>query len=114
MRPHYDIITDYRTCCVGIFFSERSKVMYSDWSTHKLLANIEERDKEIASLEEAVIILNTQRNDEEERTKVAVKFLRSLLHPEEFGWAVSQEVRKEVKQTLINLGEFYERDEIKS
>ena len=86
--------------------------MYSDWSTHKLLVNIEERDKQIDSLEEAVIILTTQRNEEEERTKVAVKFLRSLLHPEEFGWAVSQEVRDVVKQTLINLGEYYERNEI--
>lgn len=88
--------------------------MYSEWSTHKLLVNIEERDKQIDALEETVIILTTQRNDEEERTKLAVKFLWSLLHPEEFGWAVSQEVRKEVKQTLIKLGEFYERNETKS
>ncbi len=86
--------------------------MYSDWSTQKLLANIEERDKEIASLEEQISILTTQRNEEEQRTEVAVKFLRSLLHPEEFGWAVSQEVREVVKQTLINLGEYYERNEI--
>jgi hypothetical protein len=111
MRPHYDIIADYRIGCIGIFFSERSKIMYSDWSTHKLLVNIEERDKEIASLEEAVDILTTQRDDEEQRTSVAVKFLWSLLHPEEFGWAVSQEVRDVVKQTLINLGEYYERNE---
>ena len=88
--------------------------MYSDWSTHKLLVNIEERDKEIASLEEQISILTIQRDEEEERTKLAVKFLWSLLHPEEFGWAVSQEVRKEVKQTLIKLGEFYERNEAKS
>ena len=88
--------------------------MYSEWSMHSLLANIEERDKQIDALEETVIILTTQRNDEEERTKLAVKFLWSLLHPEEFGWAVSQEVRKEVKQTLIKLGEFYERNETKS
>jgi hypothetical protein len=88
--------------------------MYSEWSMHSLLANIEDRDKQIDALEETVIILTTQRNDEEERTKLAVKFLWSLLHPEEFGWAVSQEVRKEVKQTLIKLGEYYERNEIKS
>ena len=88
--------------------------MYSEWSTHSLLANIEDRDKKIDALEETVIILTTQRNDEEERTKLAVKFLWSLLHPEEFGWAVSQEVRKEVKQTLIKLGEYYERNETKS
>ena len=81
--------------------------MYSDWSTHKLLVNIEERDKKIDSLEEAVIIMNTQRVEEEERTKIAVKFLQTLLHPEEFGWAVSQEVREKAKETLIKLGDYY-------
>jgi hypothetical protein len=30
-----------------------------------------------------------------------------LLHPEEFGWAVSQEVREKAKETLIKLGEYY-------
>jgi len=74
---------------------------------HSLLANIEDRDKQIDALEETVIILTTQRNEEEERTKVAVEFLRTLLHPEDFGWAVSQEVREKVKETLIKLGEYY-------
>jgi hypothetical protein len=86
--------------------------MIEHWSSAKVQVYLEEKDKEIESLEEAVVILTQQRNEEEKRTEQCVKFLRSLLHPEEFGWAVSQEVREVVKQTLINLGEYYERNEI--
>lgn len=83
--------------------------MYSDWSTHKLLANIEERDKEIDRLELELKEKDDQLDDADIRIKRCTKVLWSLLHPEELGWAVSQEVRKEVKQTLIKIGEYYER-----
>jgi hypothetical protein len=86
--------------------------MIENWSSAKVNVYLEEKDKEIDQLHEDVRILTEQRDDEEARVKVCVKFLRSLLHPEEFGWAVSQEVREVVKQTLINLGEYYERNEI--
>ena len=83
-------------------------MIMSEWSTSKLLANIEERDKSIDRLEEEVRILTEQRDDEEARVKVCVKFLRELLHPEYFGWAVTQEIREQARKTLINIGEFYE------
>lgn len=87
-------------------------MMASEWSTAKLLANIEARSKEVSQLEEEIKILTEQRNDEEQRTEQCVKFLWTLLHPEEMGWAVSQEVREQVKQTLINIGEYHARAKV--
>ena len=83
--------------------------MIENWSSAKVQVYLEEKDKEIESLEEAIVILIQQRNDEEKRTEQCVKFLWTLLHPEEMGWAVSQEVREQAKQTLINIGEYYAR-----
>jgi len=77
--------------------------MIEHWSSAKVQVYLEEKDKEIESLEEAVVILTQQRNEEEKRTEQCVKFLLTLLHPEEMGWAVSQEVREQAKQTLINI-----------
>ena len=81
--------------------------MIENWSSAKVQIYLEEKDKEIESLEEAVVILTQQRNEEEQRTEQCVKCLWTLLHPEEMGWAVSQEVREQAKQTLINIGEYY-------
>ena len=78
------------------------------WSTEKLLSNIEARDKQIDCLNEQLSETAEQRDDETKRVDACVKFLKTLLNPEEFGWAVSQEVRSEVKKTLINIGEYYE------
>jgi hypothetical protein len=82
--------------------------MIEHWSSAKVQVYLEEKDKEIESLEEAVVILTQQRNEEEQRTEQCVKFLWTLLHPEEMGWAVSQEVREQARKTLITIGEFYE------
>ncbi len=82
--------------------------MIENWSSAKVNVYLEEKDKEIDQLHEEIRILTEQRDDEEARVKIYVKFLWSLLHPEELGWAVSQEVRKLAKETLIKTGEFYE------
>jgi hypothetical protein len=82
--------------------------MIEYWSNAKMQSYIEDKHKEIDLLEEEVAILKQQRDDEEARVKVCVKFLRELLHPEYFGWAVTQEIREQVRKTLINIGEFYE------
>ncbi len=77
--------------------------MIEHWSSAKVQVYLEEKDKEIESLEEAVVILTQQRNEEEQRTEQCVKFLWTLLHPEEMGWAVSQEVREQARKTLITI-----------
>ena len=84
--------------------------MIPGWSTEKLLINIEEQQKEIDNLKEELALRTEQLSDEEKRCSDCVRLLKSLLHPEEFGWAVSQEVREVVKQTLIKTGEYYERE----
>lgn len=35
--------------------------------------------------------------------ELILAFLRKLLHPEDFGWAVSKEVREEAKYLLLKL-----------
>ncbi len=82
--------------------------MIENWSAAKVNVYLEEKDKEIDRLHEEIRTLTEQRDDEEARVKVCVKFLRELLHPEYFGWAVTQEIREQVRKTLINIGEFYE------
>jgi flagellar motility protein MotE (MotC chaperone) len=82
--------------------------MIENWSSAKVNVYLEEKDKEIDQLHEEIRTLTEQRDDEEARVKVCVKFLRELLHPEYFGWAVTQEIREQARKTLINIGEFYE------
>ena len=82
--------------------------MIENWSSAKVNVYLEEKDKEIDQLHEEIRTLTEQRDDEEARVKVCVKFLRELLHPEYFGWSVNQEVREQARKTLINIGEFYE------
>ena len=82
--------------------------MIENWSAAKVNVYLEEKDKEIDRLHEEIRTLTEQRDDEEARVKVCVKFLRELLHPEYFGWSVNQEVREQARKTLINIGEFYE------
>lgn len=78
-----------------------------NWSTEKLLVNIDELNREVENLNDQIKVLEEQRTDEEARVDICVDFLKSLLHPENLGWAVTQEVRDEVKQTLIKIGEYY-------
>jgi len=82
--------------------------MIEHWSSAKVNVYLEEKDKEIDRLHEEIMILTEQRGDEEARVNACVRFLRELLHPEYFGWAVNQEVREQVRKTLITIGEFYE------
>ena len=82
--------------------------MIETWSAAKVNVYLEEKDKEIDRLNEDIRVLTEQRDDEEARVKACVRFLRELLHPEYFEWAVNQEVREQVGKTLINIGEFYE------
>jgi hypothetical protein len=82
--------------------------MIENWSSAKVNVYLEEKDKEIDQLHEEIRTLTEQRDDEEARVKACVRFLRELLHPEYFGWAVNQEVREQARKTLITIGEFYE------
>jgi len=72
--------------------------MIENWSSAKVNVYLEEKDKEIDRLHEEVRTLTEQRDDEEARVKVCVKFLRELLHPEYFGWSVNQEVREQARK----------------
>ncbi len=54
--------------------------MIENWSSAKVNVYLEEKDKEIDRLHEEVRTLTEQRDDEEARVKVCVKFLRELLH----------------------------------
>ncbi len=61
--------------------------MIETWSSSKVNAYLEDKDKEIDQLQDEIRTLTEQRDDEEARVKVCVKFLRELLHPEYFGWS---------------------------
>ena len=60
-------------------------------------------DKERTALKEQIVWLGIRLEEQRHINKNMINFLKSLVHPEEFGHAVSQEVRQTAYALLINM-----------
>jgi hypothetical protein len=59
-------------------------------------------DKERATLKEQIVWLGIRLEEQRHTNRNMTAFLKSLVHPDEFGHAVSQEVRQMAYALLIN------------
>ena len=62
-------------------------------------------DKERAVLKEQIVWLGIRLEEQRHMNRNMTAFLKSLVHPDEFGYAVSQEVRQMAYALLVHTKE---------